>query len=79
MWSEFAEHAQSKLHIGALEAYEQSQLAAPQCAAVLCNKAAALAKLERHEEAMAAAEQALAINKNYSKVRFKLVFRSMHT
>jgi len=53
---------------GALQAYEQSLLAAPQCAAVHCNKAAALAKLERHEKAIAAAKEALTINKNYAKV-----------
>lgn len=55
---------------GSLEAYDQSLSAAPKCAAVYCNKAAALAKLERHEEAIAAAKQALSLNKKYSKVRF---------
>jgi tetratricopeptide (TPR) repeat protein len=55
---------------GSLEAYDQSLSAAPKCAAVYCNKAAALAKLERHEEAIAAAKQALSLNKNYSKVSF---------
>ncbi len=55
---------------GSLEAYDLSLSAAPKCAAVYCNKAAALAKLERHEEAIAAAKQALSLNKNYSKVRF---------
>ncbi len=55
---------------GSLQAYDQSLSTAPKCAAVHCNKAAALAKLERHEEAIAAAKQALSLNKNYSKVRF---------
>ncbi len=55
---------------GSLEAYDRSLSAAPKCAAVYCNKAAALAKLERHEEAIAAAKQALSLNKHYSKVRF---------
>lgn len=57
---------------GSLEAYDQSLSAAPKCAAVYCNKAAALAKLERHEEAIAAAKQALSLNKNYSKARRRM-------
>lgn len=57
---------------GALEKYDMSQQKAPQCAAVHCNKAATLAKLERHSEAAVAAQQALAINKNYAKARRRL-------
>ncbi|KAL0054737.1 hypothetical protein WJX82_001708 [Trebouxia sp. C0006] len=57
---------------GSLEAYDLSLSAAPKCAAVYCNKAAALAKLERHEEAIAAAKQALSLNKNYSKARRRM-------
>ena len=56
------------LHAGALAAYEQSLLAAPECSTVYCNKAAALAKLERHNDAIAAAKQALNINSDYEKV-----------
>lgn len=56
------------LHAGALEAYEQSLLAAPECSTVYGNKAATLAKLERHNDAIAAAYQALQINSNYEKV-----------
>ena len=56
------------MHAGALEKYDMSLQKAPQCAAVHCNKAATLAKLNRHSEAIAAAQRALAINKNYAKV-----------
>lgn len=61
----------ASLCAGSLEAYKQSLSAAPQCAAVHCNKAAALAKLERHEEAIAAARQAMALNKDYAKVKLQ--------
>ncbi|KAL0025136.1 hypothetical protein WJX77_002298 [Trebouxia sp. C0004] len=78
-WQEAAEakHAGNDLFrrcdfTGSLQAYDQSLSAAPKCAAVYCNKAAALAKLERHEEAIAAAKQALSLNKNYSKARRRI-------
>lgn len=58
------------LYAGSLQAYDQSLSVAPKCAAVYCNKAAALAKLQRYEEAIAAAKQALSLNRNYSKVKF---------
>ena len=62
------------MHAGALEKYDLSLQKAPQCAAVHCNKAATLAKLDRHSEAIAAAQQALAINKNYAKVSLMIGF-----
>lgn len=82
MWKAFAmpmcivlqhvAHHACWLHAGALRAYEQSLSAAPECAAVHCNKAAALAKLERHQDAMAAAQHALLLNRNYAKVKHEL-------
>ncbi|KAL0023061.1 hypothetical protein WJX79_006834 [Trebouxia sp. C0005] len=57
---------------GSLQAYDQSLSVAPKCAAVYCNKAAALAKLQRYEEAIAAAKQALSLNRNYSKARRRM-------
>lgn len=56
------------VHAGALKAYEQSLVSAPECSTVLCNEAAALAKLERHADAVAAAKQALKLNSEYDKV-----------
>ena len=53
---------------GALKAYEASLAAAPECSTVHCNKAAALAKLGQHEDAIAAARQALKLNTDYDKV-----------
>ena len=60
------------LHAGALQAYEQSLSAASECSTVYCNKAATLAKLGRHDDAIAAARQALKINTEYDKARKRM-------
>lgn len=57
---------------GALKAYEQSLVSAPECSIVLCNEAAALAKLERHADAVAAAKQALKLNSEYDKAQRRM-------
>ena len=53
-------------------AYERALAAEPACATLLCNLAAALAQLGRHEEAAAAATRSLDISAAYTKARRRL-------
>lgn len=53
-------------------AYERALAAEPACATLLCNLAAALGALGRHEAAAEAARRSLAVSAAYGKARRRL-------
>lgn len=53
-------------------AYERALAAEPACATLLCNLAAALGALGRHEQAAEAAQRSLAVSAAYGKARRRL-------